>query len=154
MSTKDQIVAALETMLEPGEQIMAWRPVVANGKVADRAYETTLALLGPSVFARSASGSMTNEGAMPDRTNLVVVTDRRLLWCHKSRLSNDTQVLGADALAAVGSVEFVPARIALAKLRFTFHDWSVVEFDLSSDHRAAEFADDIASLLPSVRSAA
>ena len=147
MSTKDQIVAALEAMLEPGEEIHAWRPVVANGKVAEPAYQTTLALLGPSVFARSADGAVTSEGSMPDRTNLVVVTDRRVLWCHKSRIGNDITVGGADPLGAVHSVEIVPARVALAKLKFTFADWSNVQFDLPSDHRAAEFAADITGLL-------
>ena len=58
------------------------------------------------------------------------------------------------ALAVVNAVEFVPARIALAKLRFTFHDWSIVEFDLPSDHRAAEFAEDVTGLLGRVPSAA
>jgi hypothetical protein len=41
-------------MLEPGERIEAFRPVVANGKFEDRAYEKTLALLGPSIFSTAS----------------------------------------------------------------------------------------------------
>ena len=93
MGTKQQLEAALTDELEPGEAVEAWRPVVANGRVKDSAYETTLALLGPSVFSGAARGTVTGDGAMPRSTNLVVVTDRRLLWCHKSRLSNETEVL-------------------------------------------------------------
>jgi hypothetical protein len=44
-------------------------------------------------------------------------------------------------------VSVVPARVALAKLRFTFHDRCVAHFDLPSDHKAAEFAGDIQRLL-------
>ncbi|MEM7140706.1 MAG: hypothetical protein AAF548_06690 [Actinomycetota bacterium] len=153
MSTTEQIQEALGTVLEPGERVEAFRPVVA-GKVEDRAYETTLALLGPSVFSRAASGSMTGDGAMPTRTNLVVVTDRRVLWCHKARIGNEIIVGGTDSLGAVHKVEIVPARIALAKLRFTFADWSVAQFDLPSDHRATDFANDIMKLLLRVPAAA
>ena len=46
MGTKDQLSEALAFTLEPGEEIRAWRPVVANAKVEDSAYQTTLALLG------------------------------------------------------------------------------------------------------------
>ena len=153
MSTTAQIQDALTTVLEPGERVEAFRPVVA-GKVEDRAYETTLALLGPSVFSRAANGAMTGEGTMPNRTNLVVVTDRRVLWCNKARIGNEIVVGGSDSLGAVHSVEVVPARIALAKLRFTFADWSVAQFDLPSDHRANEFVDDIRKLLLRVPAAA
>ncbi|MEZ5168228.1 MAG: hypothetical protein R2695_17760 [Acidimicrobiales bacterium] len=154
MSTKGQIEEALGSALEPGERVEAWRPVVANGKVEDRAYETTLALLGPSVFKTASAGAMTGEGAMPNHTNLVVVTDRRVLWCNKGRIGNQITVGGFDALGAVHKVDIVPARIALAKLRFTFADWSVVQFDLPSDHRASEFAADIMRLLLRVPAAA
>lgn len=154
MGTKQQFEAALGAELEPGETIEAWRPVVANAKVEDGAYETTLAMLGPSVFSGAARGAVTGTGSLPHRTNLVVVTDRRILWCNKSRLSNDIVVGGADALAVVREVEVVPARLALAKLRFTFHDSSVVSFDLPSDHRAGEFAADIVRLLTQVAVAA
>jgi hypothetical protein len=154
MSTKQQIESALETSLEPGETIVAWRPVATNGKVDDRPYETTLALLGPSVFARSAAGAVTNDGTVPERTNLVVVTDRRVLWCNKSRFGNDISVGGSDPLGAMDDVEVVPARVAFAKLRITFADRSVVQFDLRSDHRAGEFADDIRCLLGRVPVAA
>ncbi len=154
MSTRDQIEEALRTMLEPGERVEAFRPLVANGKVEDRAYETTLALLGPSVFGSASRGTMTGEGAMPKSTNMVVVTDRRVLWCNKGRIGNDITVVGADALGAVHQVEVIPARIALAKIRFTFADWSVVQFDLPSDHRAADFANDIMNLLLRVPTAA
>ncbi|MFT5202626.1 MAG: hypothetical protein ACI9C1_002019 [Candidatus Aldehydirespiratoraceae bacterium] len=147
MSTRNQIEEALQIMLEPGERVEAFRPVVANGKVEDRAYETTLALLGPSVFSTAPQGSMTGAGEMPHRTNLIVITDRRVLWCHKHRIGNEIVVGGSDALGAMHSVDIVPARIALAKLRFTFADWSVVQFDLPSDHRAADFANDIMKLL-------
>jgi hypothetical protein len=154
MSTREQIEDALRDTLEPGERIEAFRPVVAGGKVEDRAYDTTLALLGPSVFSRASSGSMTGDGEMPDRTNLVVVTDRRVLWCHKGRIGNEIGIGGSDSLGAVHQVDIVPARIALAKLRFTFADWSVVQFDLPSDHRAADFANDIMKLLLRVPAAA
>ena len=90
---------------------------------------------------------MTGDGAMPNRVNLVVVTDRRVLWCTKGRMGNDIVVGGSDSLGALHQVDVVPARIALAKLRFTFADWSVVQFDLPSDHRAADFANDIMKLL-------
>lgn len=153
MSTTDQIQDALSTLLEPGERVEAFRPVVA-GKVEDRAYETTLALLGPSVFSQAASGAMTGSGAMPTRTNLVVVTDRRVLWCNKPRIGNEITIGGSDSLGAVHKVEIVPARVALAKLRFTFADWSVAQFDLPSDHRATDFANDIMKLLLRVPAAA
>lgn len=153
MSTAGQIQDALADVLEPGERVEAFRPVV-SGKVEDRAYETTLALLGPSVFSRAASGSMTGDGEMPNRTNLVVITDRRVLWCNKSRIGNEIMVGGSDSLGAVHKVEIVPARIALAKLRFTFADWSVAQFDLPSDHRATDFANDIMKLLLRVPAAA
>lgn len=154
MGTKRQLEATLSDALDAGEAIRAWRPVVSNGRVEDSAYHTTLALLGPSVFTGAAAGTVTGAGAMPRSTNLVVVTDRRVLWCHKARLSNDTTVLGADSLAAVNTVEFVPARVALAKLRFTFHDCSVVQFDLPSDHKAVDFVSDIRTLLGTVPTAA
>lgn len=154
MSTREQIEQALSTALEPGERVEAFRPVVAGGKVEDRAYETTLAMLGPSVFSSASQGAMTGDGAMPNRTNLVVVTDRRVLWCQKGRIGNEIAVGGSDSLGAVHQVDIVPARIALAKLRFTFADWSVVQFDLPSDHRATDFANDIMKLLLRVPSAA
>ena len=153
MSTTEQIQDALSMVLEPGERVEALRPVVA-GKVEDRAYETTLALLGPSVFSQAANGSMTGEGSMPTRTNLVVITDRRVLWCHKARIGNEIVVGGSDSLGAVHKVEIVSARIALAKMRFTFADWSVAQFDLPSDHRATDFANDIMKLLLRVPAAA
>ena len=143
MGTKDQLTEALSFTLEPGETIHAWRPVVANGKVEDSAYETTLALLGPERL----SGCLSRRGdrlaaRCPNRTNLVVVTDRRVLWCNKSRFTGDIVVGGSDHLGALHTVDIVlPARIALAKLRFMFHDRSVVQFDLPSDHKANEFAD-------------
>ena len=149
---------------ETGDQDAQWALVgrvanddgvpVANAKVEDRAYETTLAMLGPSVFRGAAQGAVTGNGTLPHRTNLVVVTDRRILWCSKSRLSTDIAVGGADSLGAVRDAEVVPARVALAKLRFTFHDYSVVSFDLPSDHRAGEFAADIMRLLTRVAVAA
>jgi hypothetical protein len=154
MSTRDQIEQSLQSVLEPGERVEAFRPVVANGKVEDRAYETTLALLGPSVFSSASQGAMTGDGSMPKSTNLVVITDRRVLWCNKSRIGNEIAVGGSDSLGAVHSVDIVPARIALAKLRFTFADWSVVQFDLPSDHRATEFANDIMKLLLRIPTAA
>jgi|GEM_PF-1650894 hypothetical protein len=154
MSTRDQIGEALQTMLEPGERIEAFRPVVANGKFEDRAYEKTLALLGPSIFSTASRGSMIGAGEMPYRTNLIVITDRRVVWCHKARTGAEIVVGGSDALSAVHSVDIVPARIALAKLRFTFADWPVAQFDLPSGHRAADFANDITMLLLRVPAAA
>ena len=143
MSSKDQITEALRSELEPGETIVTFRPVVANGKVEDKTYDTSLALLGPSVFALAAQGAITAEGTVPKNTNLVVVTDRRVLWCSKGRLGSDISVGGSDALGAVQRVEVVPARIALAKLRVTFADRSVVQFDLPSDHKVDDFADEM-----------
>jgi len=154
MSTRSQIEHGLSHTLEPGERVEAFRPVVVGGKVEDRAYETTLALLGPSVFGSASQGAMTGEGAMPNGTNLVVITDRRVLWCHKGRMGNEIIVGGSDSLGAVHQVDIVPARIALAKLRFTFADWSVAQFDLPSDHRATDFANDIMKLLLRVPTAA
>ncbi len=147
MGTKDQLTDALALHLEPGEEIRAWRPVVANAKVEDSAYETTLALLGPSAFRGASLGAVTGSGEMPDRTNLVIVTDRRVLWCNKSRFTGEIIVGGSDHLGALHTVDILPARIALAKLRFMFHDRSVVQFDLPSDHKADEFAADIKRLL-------
>ena len=147
MGTKDQLTDALAQHLEPGEAIQAWRPVVANAKVEDSAYQTTLALLGPSAFRGASLGAITGSGEMPDRTNLVIVTDRRVLWCNKSRFTGEIVVGGSDHLGALLAVDVLPARIALAKLRFMFHDRSVVQFDLPSDHKATEFADDIKRLL-------
>lgn len=147
MGTKDQLTDALALHLEPGEEIRAWRPVVANAKVEDSAYETTLALLGPSAFRGASLGAVTSSGEMPDRTNLVIVTDRRVLWCNKSRFTGEIVVGGSDHLGALHAVDVLPARIALAKLRFMFHDRSVVQFDLPSDHKANEFAADINQLL-------
>ena len=147
MGTKDQLAEALAFTLEPGEEIRAWRPVVTNAKVDQSAYRTTLALLGPSAFAGAAQGTVTGSGEMPDRTNLVVVTGHRVLWCNKSRFTGEIVVGGSDHLGALHAVDIVPARIALAKLRFVFHDRSVVQFDLPSDHKAQEFAADINELL-------
>ena len=56
MGTKEHLTEALELVLEAGERIEAWRPVVANGRVEDSAYQTTLALLGPSVFSGRVAG--------------------------------------------------------------------------------------------------
>lgn len=142
-TTKDQIEDALRSELEPGETVVAFRPVVANGKVEDAAFETSLALLGPSVFSVAAQGSVTGDGSVPKSTNLMVVTDRRVLWCNKGRIGNDISIGGSDALGAVHDVQIVPARIALAKIRITFADHSVVQFDLPSDHRADEFVADV-----------
>lgn len=154
MDTKQHLEQSLAEVLKPGETIRAWRPVVANGKVRDSAYQTTLALLGPSVFSGAARGAVTSGGEMPDRTNLVVITDRRIVWCNKSRLNGEVIVGGADSLGVLHSIEVVPARIALAKLRFVFHDQSVVQFDLPSDHKAAEFVTDLQRLLLRVPTAA
>ncbi len=154
MGTREHLEEALEHVLEPGETVEAWRPVVSNGTVEDSAYQTTLALLGPSVFSGAARGAITAGGAMPDRTNLVVITDRRVLWCNKSRFNGDVVIGGSDSLGALHSIDVLPARIALAKLRFVFHDRSIVQFDLPSDHKALEFAHDIQSLLLRVPTAA
>ena len=118
MGAKENLKESLKSFLEAGEReagerIETWRSVVANGRVEDSSYQTTLALLGPSIFRQHAQGHIASSGKVPERTNLVGV----------------------------------PARVALAKLRFTFHDGSVVHFDLPSDHKAAEFAADIQGLL-------
>ncbi|MDG1366782.1 MAG: hypothetical protein P8I99_00335 [Acidimicrobiales bacterium] len=147
MGTKDQLIEALSFTLEPGETIQTWRPVVTNGKVAESTYQTTLALLGPSAYCAATRGAVASVGEVPSRTNLVVVTDRRVLWCNKTRINGEIVVGGSDHLDALHSVDIVPARIALAKLRFVFHDGSVVQFDLPSDHRADDFALDTARLL-------
>jgi len=147
MDTKKHLEQSLASNLEPGEAVHAWRSVVANGRVEDRSYETTLALLGPSVFSGAARGAVANAGEMPERTNLIVATDRRVLWCNKSRINGEITVGGSDSLGAIHRVEVIPARIALAKLRFVFHDRSVVQFDLPSDHKASEFTDNIQSQL-------
>ncbi len=154
MSAKEHLEESLAELLEPGESIEAWRPVVANGRIEDSAYQTTLALLGPSVFSGAARGAVTGDGEMPERTNLIVLTDRRVVWCNKSRFNGEVTVGGSDSLGALHNVDIVPARIALAKLRFVFHDRSVVNFDLPSDHKAAEFATDIQRLLLRVPTAA
>ena len=147
MDTKHHLEESLADVLEPGETIQAWRPVVANGKVKDSTYQTSLALLGPAVFSGAARGAVISGGEMPDHTNLVVITDRRVLWCNKSRFNSDVMVGGADSLGVIHSVKVAPARIALAKLQFVFHDRSVAQFDLPSDHKATEFVTDIQRLL-------
>lgn len=147
MGTREQLSDALALALEPGEVVHASRSVVANPKIEDRAYRTNLALLGPTAFHRAASGTIAGSGQMPERTNLVVVTDRRVLWCSRSRLGGAVTVGGSDALGVIHHVEVLPARVALAKLRFTFHDRSVVQFDLPSDHRAEEFTVELGQVL-------
>ncbi len=153
MGTKQPVDVTLELALEPGETVEASRPVASHAKIEGRAFETTLALLGPSVFSGAARGAVTASGELPEHTNFVVVTDRRVLWCNKSRFSNEIAVGGADSLGTLRRVDIVPARIALAKVRFTFHDDSVVQIDLPSDHRAEEFALDITGLLQRPRAA-
>ena len=150
MGSTDQLTAALAAHLEPGETARAWRAVVTNAKIEGRTYETTLALLGPRAFRGESLGAVTGSGQIPDRTNLVVVTDRRVLWCNKGRFAGDPVVQGSDHLGALQSVSIVPARIALAKLKFLFHDGSVVQFDLPSDHKAEQFANDIQPVLQPV----
>ena len=147
MGAKENLKESLKSFLEAGERIETWRSVVANGRVEDSSYQTTLALLGPSIFSQHAQGHIASSGEVPERTNLVVVTDRRVLWCKKSRLNSEVTVGGSDSLGSLHTVSVVPARVALAKLRFTFHDRSVAHFDLPSDHKAAEFATDIQCLL-------
>lgn len=154
MGTNKQITDALGSQLEPGEKVIASRPVVANAKIEDGTFETTLALLGPSVFVAAGAAAIVGGGTLPERTNLVVVTDRRVLWCTKGRLSSEIEIGGSDPLGAVHRVEVVAARIALAKLRFKFHDRSVVQFDLPSDHKAEEFIEAVTELLGPVQSAA
>lgn len=139
MGTNQDLEAALIDELEPGERVHAWRTVVANGRVDDGDFETNLALLGPAVYAGAAAGTVTADRMVPKSTNLVVITDRRILWCRKPRFSGAPELLGADSLATVGSVEVDPARIALAKLRITFHDRTVARFDLPTDHKVDEF---------------
>lgn len=141
MGMKQQITEALSAKLEPGEHVLTWRQVVANAKIDSGDFDTTLALLGPSVYVAAIAGAVVGQGSLPARTNLVVVTDRRLLWCSKNRLGNEIVVGGADPLGALATAEIVAARIALAKLRFTFRDGSSVQFDLPSDHRVDEFVD-------------
>ena len=138
-----KIETTLDAHLDPGESVIASRGIGTNGRVEGASFETTMALLGPAVYAGAAIGSVTADGTVPRSTNLLVVTDRRLLWCHKPRLAGEPAVLGADALATVCAVELSPARIALAKLRITVHDRSTVQFDLPSDHRAAEFGAEV-----------
>lgn len=146
MSSREQIEDELQGALAPGERVQSWRQVV-SGKVEDAAFETSLAMLGPSVFSGATHGAMTGAGSLPRNTNMVVVTDRRLLWCHKGLIGNEISVGGSDPLGALRAVELVPARIVLAKVRFVFVDHSVVQFDLPSDHRATEFADEVMDLI-------
>lgn len=139
MGTNQQLEAALIDDLEPGETVATWRTVVANGRVHDGNLDTNLALMGPAVYVGAASGAVTADRQVPKNTNLVVVTDRRVLWCRKPRFSGAVELLGADSLATVESVDVDPARIVLAKLRITFHDRTVARFDLPTDHKVEEF---------------
>jgi len=150
VGTRQQLEEALSSDLENGESVVAWRPVLSNGRLEDRKYITTLALLGPTVYAAAARGALASGGQMPDHVNLVVITDQRVLWCSKGRLGGQIEVRGGDWLSTIAAVEVRPARVALAKLRFVFRDQSVVEFDLPSDHRAADFVGDIDVLLTRV----
>ncbi len=147
MGTRQHLEEALSSDLENGESVIAWRPVLSNGRLQDRKYITTLALLGPTVYAAASRGAMGAGGQMPDHVNLVLITDQRVLWCSKGRLSGQVEVRGSDWLSTIAAVEVRPARVALAKLRFVFRDQSVVEFDLPSDHKAEDFVGDIDRLL-------
>jgi len=136
----------LSEVLDHGEDVLTTR-ALGNAKLHDPQYATSFALMGPAAFNAGVRGSIVRTGEVPDGTNTVAVTDRRLLWCHKGRLSGEPTVLGSDWLAVVIGVEFKPARIALAKLVLAFHDGRQVTFDLPSDHKAAEFVDGLRTLI-------
>ena len=127
--------------LLPGEEVQCWR-AVSNGKITRGEHRSRLALLGPAIFACSAVGAITSDAGVPDGTNLVVMTNRRLLWCHKAR-GGEVGVRGSDFLSIVAGASIIPARIALAKLRVSLHGGDSVQFDLPSDHRASRFADSV-----------
>lgn len=148
MSSMNQLSATLAPMLEPGETIRTWRSVVGEPKTSAPTFATDLALLGPAAFNAAATGTMAATGSIPAGTNLVVVTDRRLLWCSRQRLGGGITVLGVDRLSVVRFIEAAPARIALAKLHVGLHDGRVVRFDLPSDNRLDEFTSAIDATLP------
>lgn len=147
MGTRQNLEVALVSELEDGETVVAWRPVLPSGRLAERKYITTLALLGPTVYGAASRGDVSCRGELPQHVNLVIVTDRRVLWCSKGRLSGQVAIRGNDWLTTIAAVEVQPARVALAKIRFVFRDQSVAEFDLPSDHKADEFVGDIDNLL-------
>ena len=68
MGAKENLKESLKSFLEAGERIETWRSVVANGRVEDSSYQTTLALLGPSIFSRHAQGHIASSGEVPERT--------------------------------------------------------------------------------------
>ena len=154
MGTREQIETALGDTLEPGESVRAWRALLESARVEPRVFDPTFTLRGPAVFTRATQGAVTTHGVIPERTNFVVVTDRRLLWCSKGKLSSEISVGGVDPVGLLHDVEVVPARIALASIRFAFLDGSAVQFDLPSDHRADEFAADATGVRPRVPVAA
>ena len=94
MSSMNQLSATLAPMLEPGETIRTWRSVVGEPKTSAPTFATDLALLGPAAFNAAATGTMAATGSIPAGTNLVVVTDRCLLWCSRQRLGGGITVLG------------------------------------------------------------
>ncbi len=147
MGTRQHLEEALASELEFGESIVAWRPVLSNTRTEQPKFVTSLALLGPTIYSTAARGVVSSGGGVPDHVNLVIITNQRILWCSKGRLSGQVAVRGNDWLNTVAAVEIRPARVALAKLRFVFRDQSIVELDLPSDHNSAEFAADIDGLL-------
>jgi len=147
MGTRNNLEEALSSELENDESVVAWRPVLPSGRLADPKFVTTLALLGPTVYGAAARGDISSGGAMPHHINLVIITDRRVLWCSKGRLSGQVEVRGNDWLTTIAAVDVRPARVALAKIRFVFRDQSVAEFDLPSDHGIEGFLGDIDELL-------
>ncbi len=153
MGTTQQISEALSAEFEPGEHVIAWHRVAA-ATTDGRDFDAALALLGPSAYVATLSSAGAGARPVPDRTNLVVVTDRRMLWCAERRPGGAITVVGADPLTVLAAAAIAPGRRAPARLRVRFHDRSVVHFDLPPDHRIDEFIVEVTELLSRVRSAA
>lgn len=141
MGVSAKITTALAAVVDAGESVLVWRHVASHGRVEPGERAVT-PLLGPGLHrAVEAGASVVGRSEVPDGTNLVAVTDRRLVWCHRSLLTGEVDVRGFDPLVAVREVAIEPARIALAKLRLVLVGGTTVTFDLPSDHRATEFAE-------------
>lgn len=150
MGAKEHLEEALGSELGFSESIVAWRPVLSSTRVEDPQFTTSLALLGPLIYNAAARGTISSGGEIPDHINLVIVTNQRILWSSKGRLSGKLEVRGNDWLNSIAAIEIRPAKVALAKLCFVFRDQSILEFDLPSDHKSAEFVADIEGLLGSI----
>ena len=137
MAAREQIEAALEGLLQPEEAIQTWRPVMNAPKTESWVYEPT----------PGDRRTITSSGEAPDRTDIVVVTDRRIFWCNRASPSSPVKASGATPLSSLRHIEIKHSPLAPWRLCMTFEEGSVVTFQLPSNHRADGFAADVRLLL-------